>query len=206
MKKTGTLIVALSLLCIPVLHSFGAPAASGFMGDGFFLRLGCGVPIPLGLSGQVLTVGVSPVVVPGYQLTLGPGRLKAGLDLGCLIEFTRNLPSIDQYTSFFLPLGVLVGYDLRIGAGFYAFAEAQVGYSPTLVFYQLSSMGDLGVWKPYVSGGLGAGLELGMFSLQAGARLFVVFYDTTAYLSIAPELRGEIRFPVAGQAKKGGKK
>ncbi len=161
------------------------------------------MPIPVGSSAEVLTLGVSPVAVFGVQFGLGPGRIKAGLDLGCVIEFTQDLPAIDQYSSFFLPLGVTAGYDLPLGGGFYAYGEAQGGYAPTLVFYTLPSLRDLGVWKPYAGGGLGAGLDLGMFSVQAGARFFVVFYDANAYMGIAPELRGELRLPLG--AKEGGR-
>jgi hypothetical protein len=159
-----------------------------------FARLGCGMPIPLGLSGDVLTLGVSPTAAIGWGFALGPGRLEAGVDLGCLIEFTRNLPPIDQYTSYFLPLGALIGYDLPVWGGLYAYAEAQAGYAPTLVFYQLTSLRDLGVWKPYAGCGLGAGWDLGIFGVQAGARLFAVFYDANAYVSLAPEVRAELRF------------
>jgi hypothetical protein len=195
MKKSIVIIASFLLACAFIQADPAAPpAGTAFMGEAFFARVGLGMPIPVDLSGQVLTLGISVATQAGYQLPLGPGRLKAGVDLGCLIEFTQDLPGVDRYTFFFLPLGVLAGYDYPVGGGFYAYGEAQAGYAPTLVFYQLESLPDLGVWKPYMGCGLGAGFELGMFTVQAGARLLAVFYDVNAYVAIIPELRGEIRF------------
>jgi len=199
MKKSLSCVILLGLACAFIPSAAAAPAAAGpeaqaFWGEAFFARLGLGMPIPAGAAAQALTVGVSASTQGGYQFPLGPGRLKAGLDLGCLVEFTQDLPGIDQYVSFFLPLGVFAGYDFPIAQGFYAYGEAQAGYAPTLAFYQLESLPDLGVFKPSIGCGLGAGYELGMFTVQAGARFLAVFYDVNAYMAIVPELRGEIRF------------
>ncbi len=162
--------------------------------SGFYTQLAFGLPLPVGRSAGVLNIGYAPLASVGYRFALGPGWLGLGLDLGGVIESTQNLPQIDQYTSAFLPAGAVIGYALRVAGGGYAFADVETGFSPTLVFYQLSSLGSLGVWTPYAGGDIGAGFATGRFRIQAGARLFSVFYGADTYMSIAPEIGAEVRW------------
>ncbi len=177
-----------------ILGSAQGQESPQFALDSFFARVGAGIPIPLGLSWQVLNAGFWASAQAGVRFALGPGALEAGLDLGLLAESTRDVAGVDQYDSYFLPLGAFAGYELPFAPGFHAYGEAQAGYAPTLAFYRSETLTDLGVWTPYLGLCLGAGYGLGIFTFQAGARLHVIFYDRNAYMAIAPELRADIRF------------
>jgi len=178
------------------LKVYGTPAsASAAMKNGLLLGLGCGMSIPVGPSADLLNLGISASLDFGWQFSLGPGRLKLGIESGMLWESTKTDALVyAAYNSFFIPLVAFVGYDLLIAGGFQLYLKAVGGYSATLVYYEPPQSTSFGVLKPYAGGCLGVGLDIGdRFSIQAGARFLAVFYDVNAFLCVAPEICVEFR-------------
>jgi hypothetical protein len=189
--KSGTVIIVWLFIAAA---AFGQQAAD-FKTSGFWARLGIGVPIPISLSSEVLTPGFNAAPAAGYRFPLGPGRMLIGLETGIMLEFTRDSPSVDQYTSCLVPLAALAEYDLPLAGIFHAYGGVQAGFGVTFVDYALPFLTDLTVGKLFLGLEFGAGLDVGIFVFQVGARLFAVFYDVNTYLALVPGMRAVIRFP-----------
>jgi hypothetical protein len=193
-------VIIILLLAVPfrlLAQDADASQAAGSSGgaSGFFLRLECGMSFPLGSSGDVLNFGASSFLELGWQLSVRPGRFGVGFETGALWESTKGDPIIiDGYDSLLIPVGISAAYDLPIAGGFRLYSQASGGLSATFVFYPQEASMNLGVLKPYFGGAFGLGLDISsLFTVRAGARFLVVFYDVNVLPCLIPEIGAELR-------------
>jgi hypothetical protein len=192
-KKRALVVMMLALACASQLCAAKkGKTESG--GSGLIVSAAAGLSLPVGPSAAVDAPGFFPRLAIGYRAALGANGFRIAADLGCLMQKTRDIPAVDRYSAYFLPLGLNAGFDFTLAKPLYCYARAQGGYAPTLVYYDLPSLRDLGVFKPYAGGSLGLGLAFGKVGLELGASFLAVFYDGNAFTGIVPEAAFEIRF------------
>jgi hypothetical protein len=174
----------------PLQTATGAVARSA---SGFSLELGCGMPIPVGPAGAALNLGVAPTLGFSWRFTAGPGSVRIGVGSGMAWESTGDaLPGGSPYDAYLVPLTVIAGYELTLGAWLQLYLEAGAGYGATFVRYDDPALPLIGVMKPLAGAEAGVGVDLGSVRVQAGARFLAVFYDPSVLLTVAPELRVQL--------------
>jgi hypothetical protein len=112
--------------------------------------------LPVGPASAYFSFGLFPALLVNLQFVTSAGRFAVGLCAG--MNFFSATGPTDSASSFLVPLGVDVRYEIGSGAPFLAFAHVAGG--PALLVLATGSQGTLTDFTAFVRSGVGLSLLL----------------------------------------------
>ena len=107
--------------------------------------------LPIGPAGDYMSVGLFPSLLANFRFVTPAGRFAVGICAG--VNFFSATGPVDSASSFLVPIGADIRYEIGSGAPLLAFAHVSAG--PVVIVLNTRSQGTLTDVTAFVKSGLG---------------------------------------------------